>query len=398
MSKNLEDISGKLLQQPFNLDLRKQYANMLFNEARFSDSLLQWELLLQSDNSNREYLDSINLIKQQIREQSILQQEAIIEEEEENNKKASSLTLISNAPGFKNTQNTIRLSSHEKTRFIDIAGMTELKKVIRRRIIDPFVKPSLFEKFKRKAGGGVLLYGPPGCGKTMIARAIATECKASFQSVGISDILNMFIGESESNLSSIFDRARQSKPSVLFFDELDALAYSRSKASSDNARTLVNEFLTQLDGVSGDNDRILILSATNMPWDVDDAMKRPGRFSRQIFVPPPDSHALAEMLKIKLCDIPCDELDTVKIASLCQQFSGADMDGLIELAKDNVLDDIMDNGQERNINENDLLNAIELMIPSTLDWLKTSRNLVKYGNAGGMYRDVEKYLKSIKMY
>ena len=134
----------------------------------------------------------------------------------------------------------------------------------------------------------------------MMAKAIATECEASFHAVGISDVLNMWIGESERQLAAIFEKARADTPSVLFFDELDALAYARSKASHEHTRTLVNEFLAQLDGLGRDNDKLLVLAATNMPWDVDAAMKRPGRFDRQIFVPPPDEEARAEMLKIKL--------------------------------------------------------------------------------------------------
>jgi transitional endoplasmic reticulum ATPase len=294
--------------------------------------------------------------------------------------------------------NVVNHSSTNKVRFVDIAGMQDIKKIIRRRIIDPFVNPGLFQKFRRKAGGGVLLYGPPGCGKTMIARAIATECKASFHSVGISDILNMYIGQSESNLGNIFMQARNNAPAVLFFDELDALAYSRSKANSDHTRTLVNEFLSQLDGLTGENDRVLILGATNMPWDVDDAMKRPGRFDRQFFVPPPDQEAVAEMLSVKLREVPCESIDYLQIARQCKQFSGADIDGLIEVSKDLVLDDIMESGQERKISQQDLQDAIGEVTPTTIEWLQTAVNLVKYANAAGSYKDVAKYLKAHGVY
>jgi len=150
------------------------------------------------------------------------------------------------------------------------------------------VKHAGLGQHKAGSGGGILLYGPPGCGKTMLARAVANECNAAFVAVGISDVLNMWLGESERNLAAQFEKARAQQPCVLFFDELDALAYARSKAGSASARTVVNEFLTQLDGIGRENRGVLVLAATNMPWDVDPAMKRPGRFSRQIFVPPPD--------------------------------------------------------------------------------------------------------------
>jgi SpoVK/Ycf46/Vps4 family AAA+-type ATPase len=156
---------------------------------------------------------------------------------------------------------------------------------------------------------------------------------------------------------------------------------------------LVNEFLNQLDGLSGNNEQVLILGATNMPWDVDDAMKRPGRFDRQIFVPPPDKDALAEMLETKLREVPCGDINFQKVASLCQKLSGADMDGLIEMAKDEVLDRIMDSGNEDELQEQDLLTALENVTPSALEWLQTARNLIKYANASGAYKDVAAYLK-----
>jgi hypothetical protein len=177
----------------------------------------------------------------------------------------------------------------DKTRFMHIAGMEDLKKSIRLQIIEPFLNPGMFAKFRKKAGGGILLYGPPGCGKTMLARAVANECNASFLAIGISEILTAWLGESERNLALMFEKARSQKPCVMFFDELDALAFARSKSSSDTSRKIVNEFLSQLDGFENANSEVLILAATNMPWDVDPAMKRPGRFARQVFVPPRSS-------------------------------------------------------------------------------------------------------------
>jgi SpoVK/Ycf46/Vps4 family AAA+-type ATPase len=207
----------------------------------------------------------------------------------------------------------------------------------------------------------------------------------------------MWMGESERNLASIFAKARSQAPCVLFFDELDALAYSRSKANSEHTRTIVNEFLAQLDGVGQDNKSLLILAATNMPWDVDPAMKRPGRFSRQIFVPPPDLAARQRMLEIKLTGVPCEALGFAAIAKQTAHYSGADIDGLIELAKEAALEDNIVNGRERDVAAGDFTQALGNLQPSTVEWLRTARNLVKYAGDDGSYRDVESYLKKTKM-
>lgn len=290
----------------------------------------------------------------------------------------------------------VPISASGTVRFSDIVGMEELKKTIRIRIVEPFQKPGLFARFAKKTGGGLLLYGPPGCGKTLIARAIAGELQATFVAVGISDVLNMWIGESERNLAALFEKARANRPAVLFFDELDALAYARSKASSEHTRHLVNEFLNQLDGMSGSNERILVLAATNMPWDVDPAMKRPGRFDKQIFVPPPDEEARAELFRLKLRDVPTERLDLAALARATPQRSGADIDGIVEEAKEAVLGEILEGGAERPLRQRDLVEAAKRGDATTLEWLKTARNLVKYGGDGA-YRDVEAYLKSNRL-
>ena len=135
------------------------------------------------------------------------------------------------------------------------------------------------------------MYGPPGCGKTMIARATAGEVNARFINVSLNDILDMWMGNSEKNLHAIFEEARNNAPCVLFFDEIDALGASRSDMKQSSGRHLINQFLQELDGIGNNNDGVLVLGATNTPWNVDPAFRRPGRFDRIIFVPPPDQEA-----------------------------------------------------------------------------------------------------------
>ncbi|MEG0258697.1 MAG: ATP-binding protein, partial [Lysinibacillus sp.] len=275
--------------------------------------------------------------------------------------------------------------------FADVAGLEDLKKTINLRIISPFFNKGLFAKFKKKVGGGVLLYGPPGCGKTFIAKATAGECKAHFYPVHITDILDPYIGVSEQNLKAIFDKARYQKPSIMFFDEVDTIGFSRSKSSS-HTRGVIDTFLTEMEGIDTSTDEVLVMAATNTPWDVDNALKRPGRFDRLIFVAPPDEEARGQIFKLKLKDRFAEDINVAKLAAQTEFFSGADIENVVELASERVLEEILTTGKERPLNTNDLLYALENLQPSTLEWLRTAKNYVKYANHGGLYNDVEKYL------
>jgi transitional endoplasmic reticulum ATPase len=188
--------------------------------------------------------------------------------------------------------------------FTDVGGLEDIKAQIRRRIVLPFRNPELFNKYKRSAGGGILMFGPPGCGKTLLARATAGECDASFHTVRIPEILDMYLGESEKKLAAVFEAARNSIPSVIFFDEIEAVAARRRFGTHDSLSTLVSAFLSELDGVGTNNGGILILAATNVPWSVDAAFRRPGRFDRVIFIPPPDRHGRMSILESLLRDRP----------------------------------------------------------------------------------------------
>jgi SpoVK/Ycf46/Vps4 family AAA+-type ATPase len=187
-------------------------------------------------------------------------------------------------------------SQMEKSKidFRDVGGLEKIKEEIALKVIHPLKNPDIYKAFGKKIGGGILLYGPPGCGKTLLARATAGEINANFISIGLTEVLDMWVGNSEKNLHEIFQNARRNTPCVLFFDEVDALGASRTDMRQATGRFLINQFLDELDGVKYSNEGILILGATNTPWYLDTAFRRPGRFDRVIFVSPPDTPAREE--------------------------------------------------------------------------------------------------------
>ncbi|MCU0723263.1 MAG: AAA family ATPase [Planctomycetes bacterium] len=277
--------------------------------------------------------------------------------------------------------------------FADVGGMEGVKDEIRMKIVAPMEHPELFKAYGKSAGGGILMYGPPGCGKTLLARATAGEIKAGFLSVGIESVLDMWIGSSERNLHEWFESARRHAPCVLFFDEADALGASRSDMRASAGRHLINQFLAELDGVRGPNEGVLVLAATNAPWHLDPAFRRPGRFDRVLFVPPPDAPARAEVLRVLCRGRPCGTVDFAALAKRTDGFSGADLKAVVDLAVEAKLREALRDGTPKPLETADLAAAAKTVKPSTKEWFATARNYVLYANQAGLYDDVRKYLK-----
>ncbi|MEM9366132.1 MAG: AAA family ATPase [Planctomycetota bacterium] len=277
--------------------------------------------------------------------------------------------------------------------FEDVGGMDALKDEIRMKIIHPLTHPEIYEAYGKKIGGGILLYGPPGCGKTHLARATAGQVKAKFMSVGIHQILDMWIGNSEKQLHALFDQARRNRPCVLFFDEVDALGASRADMKTSGSRHLINQFLSELDGVSASNEGVLILAATNAPWHLDSAFRRPGRFDRVLFVPPPDQEARSAILDILLAGKPTDRVDTRLLAKKTEGLSGADLKAVVDIAIEAKLRAAMQEGIPKPLVTKDLQKANGQVKPSTAEWFSTAKNYAMFSNQGGAYDDILDYLK-----
>ena len=277
--------------------------------------------------------------------------------------------------------------------FKDVGGMEALKEEIRLKIIYPLTHADMFKAYGKSIGGGILMYGPPGCGKTHLARATAGEVKASFIAVGIHDVLDMWIGNSERNLHQLFQQARKNAPCVLFFDEVDALGASRTDMKTSAGRHLINQFLSELDGVKSSNEGVLILGATNAPWHLDSAFRRPGRFDRILFVPPPDATARAGVLRLQVRGKPIEDIDYEAVAKKCDGFSGADLKAVVDLTVENKLRDAMKTGVPTPIRTKDLIAAVAMQKATTREWFATAKNYALYSNQGGVYDDILSYMK-----
>ncbi len=286
-----------------------------------------------------------------------------------------------------------RLLIKPEETFADVGGMDAVKKEIALKIIMPFRQPELYKAYNKKAGGGILLYGPPGCGKTFIAKATAGEIDARFVSVGISDVLDMWIGNSEKNLAGIFGAARENTPCVLFFDEIDALGANRSHMKQSGGRHLINQFLSELDGTGSANEGILIMGATNAPWHMDPAFRRPGRFDRIIFVPPPDQEGRKRILDLLLRGMPVEDIDTASIAKVTDGFSGADLKGLIDVCVEDKLAEAFSSGKPEALTTRDLKKAAGRVKSTTREWFNSAKNYALYANDAGLYDEILKYVK-----
>jgi transitional endoplasmic reticulum ATPase len=280
--------------------------------------------------------------------------------------------------------------------FEDVGGMEQVKAEIELKIIKPLEHPELYKAYGKKIGGGILLYGPPGCGKTHLARATAGQVNAQFMNIGINDVLDMYHGNSERKLHEVFEKARKNSPCVLFFDEIDALGASRTDMRKTVGRHLINQFLAELDGVKYSNEGILILGATNAPWHLDPAFRRPGRFDRIIFVAPPDQESREKILKILLKDKPVESRDYRSVAKKTKKFSGADLQALIDICIEDKLQASFQTGVPSPITTKDLLKAAKKLKPSTEEWFASARNYALYANDSGLYDDILDYLNISK--
>jgi len=217
----------------------------------------------------------------------------------------------------------------------DIGGLEKVKRELQELVQYPVEHPEKFLKFGMTPSKGVLFYGPPGCGKTLLAKAIANECQANFISIKGPELLTMWFGESEANVRDVFDKARMAAPCVLFFDELDSIAKSRGGSAGDGGGAsdrVINQILTEMDGM-GAKKNVFIIGATNRPDIIDSAILRPGRLDQLIYIPLPDEASRMSILKANLRKTPiADQVDLGYLAKVTNGFSGADLTEICQRA------------------------------------------------------------------
>jgi transitional endoplasmic reticulum ATPase len=221
----------------------------------------------------------------------------------------------------------------------EVGGLRQVKQELMESVEWPLKKPEIFKKMGIKPPRGILLYGPPGCGKTLLARAVATESEANFISIKGPEIFSKWVGESEKAIREIFRKGRTAAPAIIFFDELDAIVPRRGQGYADSGASerVISQLLTEIDGIES-LQNVLVIAATNRPDMLDPAVMRPGRFDRLIYVPSPDLESLKEIFTIHTRSMPLSR-DVVleEVARKAQGYSGADIEAIVREAAMNAL-------------------------------------------------------------
>jgi transitional endoplasmic reticulum ATPase len=286
----------------------------------------------------------------------------------------------------------IEMVSQPELKFKDVGGLESVKEEIRNKVVYPLKDPKMSRQYGRTVGGGVMLYGPPGCGKTYIARATAGECEASFFNVKMTDLLSPEEGVTEKRLHSIFERASRNTPAVIFFDEIDAVAGTRSSSEGSTERRLINQFLTEMDGFEK-KEGVVVLAATNAPWDIDPALRRAGRFSDQIFLPPPDGKSREEVFGLHIRGLPlAGDVDVSQLAALTDDYSSADIKLVCDEAAKIPWKEGMKTGQNRPITMADFRKALGERKSTIAPWLKQAEKQLRESGESEVYHELSEYV------
>ncbi len=388
---------------PHDLPLRVHFAEMLASRGQRAEAVRQAAAVLQQDPENVAALSIITggagVAQEGVR--GLDERGSALSQGEQEELRRLEADLEGVIPPAFVDDNPVSTGAFEVEkvglRLADVGGMTEVKARLEAAFLAPLRNPELVQLYGKSLRGGLLLYGPPGCGKTFIARAAAGEMGAQFLAVSLAEILDMYVGQSERNVHELFETARRCAPCIVFLDEIDALGQKRSHLRNSAARGTVNQLLSEMDGIDNVNEGVYVLAATNHPWDVDVALRRPGRFDRMLLVLPPDAEAREAILQYHLRSRPVANIDVRRLAKMTDGYSGADLAYVCENAAERALLDSARSGTVRMIGMEDLEQGVRDVRPSIGPWLETAKNVAEFANEGGTYDELLAYLRKRRL-
>jgi SpoVK/Ycf46/Vps4 family AAA+-type ATPase len=395
----IRGLSNAVQDDPDNVELRLHLVELLLDAQRYPEALSHCSVALTQDPANAVSLALLQQCSAAMARPAPTGGQfdwAAAEHEVADIIEPQFVDAGGSAPDFADERD-VDVFAPSGVTLADVAGMDDVKARLEASLLGPIRSPELMKAYKISARGGLLLYGPPGCGKTFMARAVSGDIDANFYPVGISDVLSRWLGDSERAVHEIFETARRNAPCVLFLDELDALGMRRSGLRGDSGlRTVVNALLAETDSATMDNTGVYLLGATNAPWEVDTALRRPGRFDRMLFVGPPDAPARAEIARFHLRDRPVAGVNLAAIASRTEGFTGADIAHICETATQLAFADSARTGEVRPIGMVDVEAALAEIRSSAGAWFDMARNVVEFSNRDGSFDELAKYMRRRK--
>jgi SpoVK/Ycf46/Vps4 family AAA+-type ATPase len=282
-----------------------------------------------------------------------------------------------------------------RTTLADVGGMTALKRWLRTAFLSSLRDPQMRRLFGRSLRGGLLMYGPPGCGKTFLARAVAGELQSSFLRIDLAHVVDMWLGYSRRSIHEIFETARASAPCLLYLDQLDAIGPRRAGRRHSIGRGVVDQLVAELYSASEEHEGVFVIAATEHPWDVDALLRRPGRLDHRLLVLPPDLEAREAIIRGVLAGRPlADDLDLGALAARTDKYSAADLAQLCESAAAAALEASIVSNSSRTIALANFTRGLHEIRPSTPPWFDLARDYARFAAEPGSYDDLVTYLRA----